>query len=238
MNLPDSPDDTHTAWEEWKTTQDPEKLRVVVDKLQPVIRQNLNLIGASGDKHMELKARTVAATAVRNYDPEQGASLKTWTSQQMMQMRRAKRQADSMVAIPERIQMAAYTINKAEREFEDKNDRAPDLHELADAVQMSPERIAQVRKATSAATTEGAFGEGGGIAIPANHMPEALDIAYDEGDYVDRKLLEWRTGYGGATPKSSEEIAAKLKMTPVQLSRASARLSYKLQKLEQELAEI
>lgn len=238
MTLPDSPDDTHSAWEDWKTSQDPEKLRVVVDKLQPVIRQNLTLIGASGDKHMELKARAVAASAVRNYDPQYGASLKTWTGQQMLQMKRAKRQADAMVAVPERIQMAAYALNKAEREFEDTHDRSPDLHELADQVKMSPERIAQVRKATSAATTEGAFGEAGGISVPVDNMPEALDIAYDEGDYVDRKLLEWRTGYGGAEQRSSEEIATKLKMTPVQLSRASARLSYKLQKLEQELAEI
>src|SRR5690606_10046780 len=92
-------------YESWKADPTPDNLATVVDTLKPLIGYQLANLGAHDDPILKNKARIVAAQAIRKYDPASGASLPTWVSSQMQQLRRFRRQAHAVLKVPERIQM-------------------------------------------------------------------------------------------------------------------------------------
>lgn len=215
----------------------PGKLGAVVKKLQPTINYSLNNIGAADDPYLRSEAKLIAADAVKNYDPASGATLPTWTTQQLMRMRRLKRQSQSVMNVPDRSQLDAMTLFKAEQEFLDEHGRDPDVIELADRAKIPVKRIEKVRAHMRKTPTQDAVGESF-APNETDFSAESLDYVYRDADYTDRKILEMKIGYGGSDMFEPAEVARRLKLTPTQLSRRSARLSMKIQNLENRLTRI
>jgi len=97
---------------------------------------------------------------------------------------------------------------------------------------MKLSRLNQVRGAFKKMTSEAPF-EGN---ISGNHTPdylsEAMAIVWDEAEKKDRQILEMKTGFGGKYPMmEAHEVSTKLGISPVELSRRSARLGAKLDEL-------
>ena len=67
---------------------------------------------------------------------------------------------------------------------------------------------------------------------------EAMDYVHHDSDYIDRKILEHKSGYGGAELLSPAAVAQKLGLTPSQLSRRSAKLALKINDLEQSMKKL
>lgn len=226
-----------TPYDKWVSEPTPENLGNTVKDLDPVIRNVLHSIGGTGDPYLYSQARTLTAKAVMSYDPQYGSGLKTWTSRQLQPLRRTKRLSQSAIRIPESVQLDAWQIKKTEQEFLDENGREPDMDELADAAGLSVKRIQKVQRqfmstpSDSVVTGDGTedssgIGQMGG---ETDFGAEAMDYVFKESDYVDRKILEYKMGYNGKPALSGNEIAAKLKLTPVQVSRRSAKLALKVQ---------
>ena len=125
---PNSLDDAYKAY---LTEPTPDRLSDVVDHLDPVINYSLSSINASSDNLIRNKAKVFAAEAVKKYDPQHGAALPTWVSGQLMQLKRFKRDVNQPVKVPERIQLDAYTLARAEQEYIDKFNKEPDVEELS-----------------------------------------------------------------------------------------------------------
>jgi len=214
----------------------------VINSVSPTIHHVLGSIGASGDKHLRSKARTLAAGAVKSYDPTKGAQLHTWVSRQLLPLRRARRFSDSAAHVPEGIQLDAMTLMKAEQAFIDENDREPDILELADASYLPVKRIENIRKSFRPIPSEGAFtNETGDVGIPGQSAPdysdESVEYVYRDADYIDRKILEMKTGYGGSEVLSPKDTAARLNLTPTQLSRRSTKLALQIREIEDAISQ-
>ncbi len=209
-------------------------LNAVVDSLRPAIGYALSSVGGQDDPALKIKARTLTAQAVKKFNPTSGASLATWTSNQLQQLRRFRREIQSPVNVPERAQQDAMRLHQAEQSFTDEHNRVPTVGELADHTGMPVTRIARVRRSFRKTPTEGAMG-GAGNNTQVDNTPEALEYVYRDSDHVDRRILELKTGYGGEETMEPKDIAVLLKLTPSQLSRRSARLSYRMQELEEAL---
>jgi DNA-directed RNA polymerase specialized sigma subunit len=186
---------------------------------------------------MKNKARVVAAEAIRSFNPTAGSALPTWVSNQMLRLRRIKRQTQSVAKVPERVQLDNWAIAQAEQEFMDKHDREPDMQELSDAVKLPIKRIEKVRNAVKKTPSEGAL-EGAVTTFETDFETDALDYVYNDADYIDRKILEMKTGYGGNEVMAPKLIAQRLKLTPTQLTRRSAKLTMKLQEITAALEDI
>jgi DNA-directed RNA polymerase specialized sigma subunit len=214
----------------YKQDSSPETLTAVVRQLKPTIDYALSSSGAGHDDPvLRSRAHVLAANAITRFDPNSGAALPTWVSSQLLPLRRMRRQSQSVVKVPERIQLDAYTLSRAEREFIDQHDREPDVQELADASKLSTRRIATVRQTLKRTPSESAIGD----AAPPNvsdFTSEAVDYVYQDADHVDRKILEHKTGYGGGDILPANVVSTKLGLTPTQLSRRAARLSFQIQK--------
>jgi DNA-directed RNA polymerase specialized sigma subunit len=232
-----------TPYDKWKLEPTEDNMVDVIRDITPTINHVLTSIGSGGDKHLRSKARALAAGAIQTYDPTKGAQLHTWVSRQLLPLRRARRFSDTAAHVPEGIQLDAMTLMQAEQKFIDEHDREPDLLELADASRMPVTRIATIRKSFRPIPAEGAFtNETGDTNIPGSTGPaysdEAMDYVYRDADYIDRKILEMKTGYGGSEILSPKDAAARLHLTPTQLSRRSAKIALQIQEIESALQQV
>lgn len=211
----------------------------VVKALQPHIDYSVQSIGAHGDPYVRTMANVLAAKAVKNYNPEMpgAAGLHTHVKNQLQQLTRINRRSRSVLQVPERSQMDAFALAKARRTFEDQHGREPDTGELADHSGFSIKRIERVTRQTRPTPGEAAF-ETDHEKDATDFTPEAVDYVYHDADHVDRKILEHKIGFGGAELLPPHVVAQKLGLTPSQLSRRSARLSLKINELEQSLRKL
>lgn len=226
-------------YDQWVADPSPENLKRVVDSLEPTINYSLSQVGGVNDPYMRAKARKLAAESVRSYSPQTEAALPTWTTQQLMQLRRISRQSNPTMRIPEKAQLDGLAISRAEAEFLDKHDRYPDLDELSDAVMLSKKRIQDVRKMSRATPSESAL-QGATInPQEPDYYNEAADYVYADLDATDRKILEMKTGYGGKyKPMAPVQIAAELGIHESNVTRRSARIAMKINEVENGLKSI
>jgi len=221
----------------WKTDPSPQNMNAVVGALGPSIGYALNMGGSGQDKLLKAEARLIAAEAVKTYNPESGAGLNTWASTQLMRLKRKKRELNAPVRVPERIQLDAWTLEKAERTFLDKYDREPAVNELADKTGIPVKRIAKVRESFRIMPTEGAV-EGAAAHETPNYMDEALAYVHEGLDSTSRKVLEHKTGYGGAEVLTPLEIQKRFKLSASKVSRISKRLTFQINEIQDMLDEM
>lgn len=231
-----------SPYAQWRVQQTPEALYNVTKSLTPTINSVLASCGAVGNPHIAAKARVIAAKAIQSYDPEAGASLPTWVSQQLRQISRDIRKSNQAVAIPEGVQLDGYAIYRAESEFEDEHGREPSVKELADLTHMSIKRIEAVRNklkpVVADAATESESGEALLQSSSSDFSKDAVDYVYNDSDLTDQKLLEHITGYGGADILGNKQLMQKLKLTPVQMSRRKKRLMLRINEVIKDLEDI
>lgn len=231
-----------SPYAQWRVQQTPEALYNVTKSLTPTINSVLASCGAVGNPHIAAKARVIAAKAIQSYDPEAGASLPTWVSQQLRQISRDIRKSNQVVAIPEGVQLDGYAIYRAESEFEDEHGREPSVKELADLTHMSIKRIEAVRNklkpVVADSSTESESGEALLQSSSSDFSKDAVDYVYNDSDLTDQKLLEHITGYGGADILDNKQLMQKLKLTPVQMSRRKKRLMLRINEVIKDLEDI
>lgn len=230
-----------TPFTEWQANPDNTNLCKAVKSFNPLINQYLIGLGSNGDPQMEAKARIITAKALQTYAPTSGASPKTWVYNSLRQLTREKRKSNNTIAIPEGVQLDAYTLYRSEQNFIDKNDREPTLIELADMTKLSPKRIEKIRLQMKPVANENSYSNDDINLLQgssSDFSKDAQDYVYMESDYIDKKLIEYMTGYGGVKLKDTKEIMDKLHLTPVQLTRRRARLGIRLKKLMDNLEEV
>jgi DNA-directed RNA polymerase specialized sigma subunit len=72
--------------------------------------------------------------------------------------------------------------------------------------------------------------------VTPDFLSEAMGIVWDEAEKKDRRILELKTGFGGKNePMTPKDVALQLGISPVELSRRSARLGAKLDELLEQL---
>jgi DNA-directed RNA polymerase sigma subunit (sigma70/sigma32) len=184
-------------------------------------------------------ANVIAAQAVKKYNPDMpgAAGLHTFVKSELQQLTRVARRSRSVLQVPERSQLDAFALAKSRRSFEDAHGREPDMGELADHSGFSLKRIEKVMQQTRPTPGEAAF-ETDHEKDATDFTPEAIDYVYHDADHVDRKILEHKIGHNGAEVLPPHAVAQKLGLTPSQLSRRSARLSLKINELEQSLRKL
>jgi hypothetical protein len=231
-----------SPYEKWQLFKDGDSLYEVTKSLRPTIDSVVASLGGTGNPQIAVKARVIAAKAIQSYDPDAGATLPTWVSQQLRQLTRDIRKSNSLVHVPDGVQLDAYALYRAEREFEDEHGREPTVEELSDISHIPVKRIKDVRtKMRPVIADAGTESEDGSatLSVPdSDYTQDALDYVYAESDRNDKKLLEYTVGYGGSPVLDAKKIMDKLKLTPVQLSRRKARLSMRINEAIENLSNV
>lgn len=228
------PTNAEEAYKRWWLDRTPDNLHTAVKALEPTISFKLMSMGVADNPQMKHQARLFAADAIKKFDPLTGASLHTWTQNQLQNMHRFKRENQGPVKIPDRAAIDAWTLEKATREHIDEHGQEPDVLQLADRTGMSVKRIATVRKTTRpVAATSQMHDEGGAEMV--DYLGESLEYVYGDADYLDRRIIEMTTGYGGTPILPKNAIAAKLGISPSQVTRRSDRIGAKVHETERSI---
>ena len=238
--MTDTPKHTpETAYAAYQAAPNMANLNTVVKALKPTIGYALASVNASDDPILQSQAEIYAAKAIKKYNPEHagGASLATHVSTQLKQLSRSARQSRSPVGMPERAQLDAYQLHLARKSYEDEHGKEPDVVELSDYAGIPVKRIEKIGQMQMSTPSETGFG---GELEQSNldMTPDALEYVHHDSDYTDRRILELKTGYGGHKALSPQEVCAKLRLTPSQLSRRSMRLAKRIQELQASMERI
>lgn len=230
-------------YDRWKLDPSAENLFATVKYLQPTISAAVQTMGGGNNPQIAAKARVVAAKAVQTYDPSYGASLPTWVTQQLRQLNRTIRDSRSPLHTPDGVQLDAYNIYRATKELEDDLNREPTMQEIADKAHLSIKRIRDVRKKMRAVGTEAPMdpeqqtgNEQAGE--ETDYSQEALNYVYNDCDMLEKKVLEYSTGFNGEPPLPTSEIKKKLKLSDVQLSRIRTRLGFRVRDVIENLSTV
>lgn len=202
----------------------PNNLFKVVNRLSPLIGNTLAQLGEGDNALLKNEAMLMTADAVRTFNPEQGATLQTWAGSQLKQLRRKRREFNSVVKLPERVQLDAFHIERGMRELTDMNGEEPDVEQLSDHIKMPIKRIAKVRSMLYKTPDSGAISSDGINQTQTDNTEEAMHYIYNDAGKIDRKIMEHRLGYGGSKALSNNELAKLLEVGPDVISKRLSRI--------------
>lgn len=211
----------------WKQDPNETNFDKLMGKVKPVINNAVSLYVGGDHSAARSKAKVLTSKALKNYDPEKGTKLKTYLMVQMQPLRRFAAKTRTLTNIPERAQRESATIDTVYRELEDKLDRSPSDVELADHTGFSVKKIQYLRRFNKP-TSESSV-DYSPVTSKVNPEDVWADYVYYDLGNVDRKIFEWRTGYGGHKMLSTNDIAKRLKLTPAAVSQRVATITKKLQ---------
>jgi len=238
---PQLPNKMDSAYELYKAEPTPDNLNMVVRELKPTIDYTLIGLNAKGDPVLTGQAQLVTARAIKKYDPEKGAGLKTHVSNQLKQMNRYARSVRSAIRVPERYQLESHALHRFEQDFIENKGYEPSLGELSNWSAVPIKRIQKIRSLPNQLSDgQTSFESTGGDKVdPGDDTPdflnEAMDYVYYDLTPGDQKIFEHMTGYGGVEVLSPAELGAKLSVSQSQISRKFARMMSTLQDIDVQL---
>jgi DNA-directed RNA polymerase specialized sigma subunit len=217
------------AYKKFHTDRNQTNLASVVGSLRPTIDYALLSVNSKGDPLLKAEAKLIAANAVESFDPDYGVDLKTHVTNSLQKLSRVARKHRSPINLPERHQIDSMSMNRAKDDFMESQGREPTIEELADKTGLSMKRIRKLNERQFQAITDSTLEGDEGFSESSDYTQDALDYVYQDSDYIDKKILEYKMGYSGAQPLDGATIAAKLDINPSQVSRRSAKLLLKIQ---------
>lgn len=228
-------------YEMWKTDPTPDNMANIVSALEPTL--NAEIQRYSGPKPLlRTKAKSLAIKAVKTYDPEAGAQLRSWVVTQLQPLSRYGQQLRPVHASEMAIRQAAE-LNRLRMEASDELGRDPTHEELADKSGLSIKRIKMLQKTIRPVVSEGTFtagtsqGEDVGSSLPGtesgNVVGNAEEMVYDSLNDRDKMIYDLKTGKHGKAVLSNQEIAKRLGVTPALISQRSQMLALQIRDLAQ-----
>lgn len=213
----------------WQTNQTPDTLRETVDALDPVISSALTTYVGTPSPLLRSRARLLAASAIKTYDPTHKASLRSHVTLQLQPLRRYATQAAQPMKMSERHTQALYKLLNTEQELASKLGRDPSDIELADYLgwNMRAIRKARLYDGQIVSTANPDTDKNDPTLYRTDPYDVWLDFVYHDANDIDRKIMDWRLGRNGAAI-SNAEIAARLKISPAAVSQRIAALQAKI----------
>jgi DNA-directed RNA polymerase specialized sigma subunit len=218
----------------WKRRPGPETLTPLLTSLQPVIDKSLKTYGYEGDPLMQTTAQLHAIKVLGNYQPERGARLETFMTNEMRRLQRLGAQQSQVIPIPERVALDYKDIQQAEAKLKSELGRDPTISELADTTGLSVKRIGSVRKRHVPVRMEGMFQteEGYGSAPGTQRLDTEqlwIEAVYGDLGPVDQKIVDWSLGWHGEPKMEKTDMARRLGISIAAISQRAKKIADRLQ---------
>ena len=222
------------AYEAWSEKDDPDTRKKLFEAARPTIDNSIKTYVGGTDPSARSHARNLAYQAFKKYDPKKGAKLRTHLMIQLQPLRRFAARRRHLTHIPEKVQYEMSGIAEAEAALADRLGREPTEEEVADRTGISVKRLKKIRKYGNGVVSESMrrTDEGAPLqdaVVEDNPMDRWMDYVYHDLSPVDKKILEWRTGYNGKPVLKNSDIAKKLRLTPGAVSQRAKKISQQLE---------
>jgi DNA-directed RNA polymerase specialized sigma subunit len=203
-------------WRQWKTSNDPQHLKELLDRMNPLIQREVQKWGAAVPREaLESKGRLLTVQALRTYDPSRGAAVGTHVTSRLRKLSRDVYPYQNVARLPENKQLLYNTFQVATNNLVDQHGREPTNDELADELGWSTRKVADFQKSFSRrelVESAGAFMEEGS-------SDDGLVDFYHHGlTPADKLMFEDLIGYKGRPALNNAQLMKKNDMTQGQLS--------------------
>lgn len=221
----------------WLKDPTPDNLSKVIKALDPVLVTEVQHY--SGPKPLlRAKAKSLAVSAVKSYDPTKGAALRSWVTTQLKPLSRYS-QRMRPVNVSELASRQSAELYTAGIELEENLGREPTDEELADYVGISPKRLSWIKQNVTPTLSESMYTtpkfEGQEANLPAtvfsNTTQLAADAVYKDLDEREKMIYAWKTGTHGQPTLSNAEIAARLGVTPSSITQITDRIAKRIKEV-------
>lgn len=200
-------------YKQWKSTQSPMDLQVLLKQLDPLIQSEVNKrAGTLARPLLESQAKNLAVKAIRSYTPDRGAKLSTHIINQLQKLSRVNYAHQNAARVPEHSMLQYHTYNIAIEDFKTDNGRDPSTEELADQLKWSPKKIEQFRQHFGRDELLESKEAPGEMFVPYNH-DLSIDYAYHSMSPRQQNIFEHTTGYRNAPTLSNTALMKKLDIT-------------------------
>ena len=227
---------TIPEYDAWLADPTPENMSKVVTALDPVLVTEAQRYPGPKDL-LHTKAKSLAIKAVRTYNPQKGAALRSWVVTQLQPLSRYGQRLRP-VQVPEAVIRQSAELNATTERLHDQLSRMPTNEELADELGISVDRVTKLQRRNKPTVSESQVtmvgdSEEGAPDLPAVIAPKTVEYAaeaiYQDLDPRDRLIFDWKTGMHGREQLANQEIAARLGVTPALISQTSARIAKAIQ---------
>ena len=197
-------------------------LPMLMPKIKPAIDRAIKAY-ANGDEDLRSQAELHALRAVKSYDPEMGTDINTHIQGNLQRLYRVSAQRSNFVKVPEGFALDKRRMEKAEQELHLENGREPTLAELADHLVLPIRRVMKMKAYKGYTSDSATMNEHGDAMGAAARNPFDLykDYVYMDMDPTNKKIFEWKTGYGGTSILPPSEISRRLGISQAAVSQRS-----------------
>jgi DNA-directed RNA polymerase specialized sigma subunit len=207
-------------WRQWKNSRTEESLSKLMKQLDPIIKSVIHRWGGVlSPIVIDLEAKKMVVDALADYDPNQGVKLSTYLTNKLLPISRTIYTYQNPVRLPEHKSLGIQTYVRAKTELEDQYGREPSSDELADYLSWSVNRVESFGKIIGQKnlsednTNTSAFSHD-------RYSDMNTEVVYFSLSPIQKKIFEYKIGYRGIKPLSSNEaIRKKLKLETYQYNK-------------------
>lgn len=218
------------AYDAWTADPTPENANTLLGHMEPIMGTAISRYAGKDDPLIRSRARRMTLDAFRTFDPNRGVKLTTHVMNHLQGLRRASRQQQQFLRVPERAAMEQAYMQRMEAELQETLGRDPSTTELADYSGLPLPKIARLRKYLPGAA-ESSLADDTAIESPLDPLNREMRIAellHSELPERDQRIMEWSLGMWGTPKLSNLEIASKLGVTPGAVSQRKSLLQKRL----------
>lgn len=205
------------VWRQWKGNPTSANMQQVLTRIDPVVQSEVNRwSGALARPLLELKAKSLAAEAIKSYSPARGAALATHVVNRLKKLSRMTYTHQKAARIPEHQALQYHTYNNAKVNLEDKLGREPSGVELAQNLGWSRPYLTRFQNSLRKEFLES--GEPPPIFDKPSDDARLIDFIYNDLSPTQQTLFQHTTGYMGSPVLSNRQLMKSLSMSQGQLS--------------------
>lgn len=217
---------------QWQKTKDPALFSELSMRYWPVVESTVNQYRTTGVSPSTLRASAQAQMikAFATYDPTKGTQPITHVYNNMKKVQRVASESLISGHIPEARNMKRATFQTGMLNLVDRLGYEPNIDQVADELGWNRKEAARMYKDLSGETTaSGAKFDFYGNATQAESKDKALaDYLYHELDDKDKVIFEHTFGYAGKPVLTNKEIAKKLNVNDMWITRRKKAMSAKI----------
>jgi DNA-directed RNA polymerase specialized sigma subunit len=217
-------------WVDYNKRPSEAGLSTIMQEVEPTISSAL-MSFTGGDKSLLPRARIIAAQAITSYDPKQGTTLKTHVYNNLKGLNRFKAERSAVVHIPENVRLDTNALYKYRQSFTEENGRDPTVDEINDQLGLGTRRLKKAETFGKELSSSQMVSDKGDINIFLKDNDDPwFDYVYHDLDNVQKKIMEWTTGYGGSEILPKKEIAKRLGISAPAISQRIGTIVKRLEK--------
>lgn len=216
------------TYDTWRRSPSTSNAKRVLDVMKPDMERAIRVAGGQPSPLTLGMAKRVVLDAMRSYAPQKDASFRTHASNQLRQLTRPIRGTKFTTKIPDMRARVAASVRSVSADLEAEHGREPSDMELADRLGIPLKHVQQAR---GGVTPEVVTAD---VEAPEEIKESDLikDMVYYSLPERDQVLMEYLFGFNGVKPKSTNEVARLLRVTPGAVSQRASKIRQLLQEAE------